>query len=342
MKDKSYRFLLAVVICLMMITFGWFYGQQIKSALADYYDLQHNSVVPDTTTARNIWYWRGDHFIGYDSTTVMAQNIPHFVKIYSTGTVNALFFEGDGSRLSNISGFVTLAANNDFTGFCTFSKKVVAYSSMRVVGTMEATAFDGDGSSITNVGVLDKTAVWTATHSFQQNVDFSTANITNLVGLGAGQGDIIYYNGTKFIALSSGTVGQYLKTGTIPSWDTPAGGDGGSPDIVFTYKGDIFNSTDTEGGHSSTVLKNDITPSSYYIYVSSPTSTFDVWVSTRLGNSSTDWAIGVDTFNVTAGVSTQAIVAAGWVANEDDEVGIGFVNVAAKHQPGTVKVKIND
>jgi len=40
---------------------------------------------------------------------------------------------------------------------------------------------------------------------------------------GSAVGDIMYYDGSKWVALSSGTANQFLKTGAVPSWDTPVG-----------------------------------------------------------------------------------------------------------------------
>ena len=52
------------------------------------------------------------------------------------------------------------------------------------------------------------------------------------------QGDILYFNGTDFVALSPGTSGQYLKTqgtGANPVWATVSGGGGGGGgDLVST------------------------------------------------------------------------------------------------------------
>jgi len=55
-------------------------------------------------------------------------------------------------------------------------------------------------------------------------LDIASVNITTaLMGIGSKAGDLMYYNGTKWVALSSGTAGQYLETGTVPIWNTPAG-----------------------------------------------------------------------------------------------------------------------
>ena len=61
--------------------------------------------------------------------------------------------------------------------------------------------------------------------------DLSNVNLTSLA-----VGDILYYNGTNFVNLSSGTSGEYLKSNGVaaPSWADPLG----ALDVL-TYKGAI-------------------------------------------------------------------------------------------------------
>lgn len=53
------------------------------------------------------------------------------------------------------------------------------------------------------------------------------------------QGAVLYYDGTDWVTLSTGTVGNQLTThgaGTNPTWDAPGGG-GGSSDETLAWLG---------------------------------------------------------------------------------------------------------
>ena len=53
------------------------------------------------------------------------------------------------------------------------------------------------------------------------------------------QGQVIYWNGSNWVALAPGDSGKYLKTlgaGANPMWDAPAGG-GGTLDDAYDYGG---------------------------------------------------------------------------------------------------------
>lgn len=93
---------------------------------------------------------------------------------------------------------------------------------------------DMESNDISDVGVITAT----------------TGTLTNLTGIGSSAGDVMYYDGTEWIALSSGTAGQYLKAGTTPEWDTPAGaGDvTEAGDNTFTGENE-FTSTTTFSGY---------------------------------------------------------------------------------------------
>ena len=71
-----------------------------------------------------------------------------------------------------------------------------------------------------------------ATGTVTQNVDFTGTTKVNGTDIGAfnfttpAQGDVLYYNGTNWVALGAGTSGEFLKTngtGANPAWATPTG-----------------------------------------------------------------------------------------------------------------------
>jgi hypothetical protein len=67
-----------------------FFFLMIPSILkASYYDVQQNSVVKDTTTVRNDWYYRGDLIITRSSYTVLVASCPVYIRLRDTGTVEA-------------------------------------------------------------------------------------------------------------------------------------------------------------------------------------------------------------------------------------------------------------
>ena len=65
------------------------------------------------------------------------------------------------------------------------------------------------------------------------------AYLTDIAGITANQGDIIYFDGSDWVDLAPGDSGKYLKTqgaGANPMWDTPAGG--GTMSSFFAEDGD--------------------------------------------------------------------------------------------------------
>lgn len=70
---------------------------------------------------------------------------------------------------------------------------------------------------------------------------------TLLDGISTNEGDILYYNGTDWVALAPGTAGDVLTSGgagDVPTWETPTGG-GGSPVTVSHLNSDHTNATTT-------------------------------------------------------------------------------------------------
>jgi hypothetical protein len=80
-----------------------FFGLVASVCHGGYYDINHQQVVIDTTTIKNdLWYRGSYHLVSSTYPATVASGTAN-VTLYSTGTVRAVQFEGDGSNLTNIS-----------------------------------------------------------------------------------------------------------------------------------------------------------------------------------------------------------------------------------------------
>ncbi len=113
----------------------------------------------------------------------------------SIGNSEITFLNRRNSKLhlgtSGNSRITILGNGNVGINDATPSYKLDVNGGGRFVSSCTASAFYGDGKGLTYTG--------------------QTA------------GDLLYYDGSSWIKLSSGTSGQYLKAGTAPTYDTPAG-----------------------------------------------------------------------------------------------------------------------
>jgi hypothetical protein len=85
----------------------------------------------------------------------------------------------------------------------------------------------------------------------QNIVAYNTADGKHITELTGTQGDILYYDGTKWAKLGAGTSGQFLKTngaGANPAWTSGAGGDVIADDLSTTT-GSIVVYADGSGQH---------------------------------------------------------------------------------------------
>lgn len=80
-------------------------------ARADFYSLQHQSVVSDTTNIKIDWNYRGDFNIMHDTYTVYLASMTPVIVLYGTGTVQAIDFVGDGSKLTGVVPSTTTLDN---------------------------------------------------------------------------------------------------------------------------------------------------------------------------------------------------------------------------------------
>lgn len=78
---------------------------------ADYFSIQHQSVVSDTTNVKSDWNYRGDFNIMYDTYTVYLASMTPKIVLYGTGTVQAIDFVGDGSKLTGVVPSTTTLDN---------------------------------------------------------------------------------------------------------------------------------------------------------------------------------------------------------------------------------------
>ncbi|GAF78291.1 unnamed protein product [marine sediment metagenome] len=144
---------------------------------------------------------------------------------------------------------------------------VIVNTDLTVNGDAAATSFSGDGSSLAGVVSIS-----------------SGVNTYIQKGIGTLEGQILYFNGTDWVALSSGTEGQYLKTGTIPSYETPSGG---ADDIDFFIPGAAYVSNGLQYrsvGYDATITSVTV---NFTVDGSSPTGSgparFDIKIQTGTG-----------------------------------------------------------
>jgi hypothetical protein len=142
---------------------------------------------------------------------------------------------------------------------------------------------------------------------------------------------------TSIILFATGTVKAVKFEGDGSSLT-----DTGSPDIVFTYLGDIFDSTTTYiNGLSNTIIKQTISVSTYDVYIGSATTdSFGIEIATR-PLSITDWAV-VETPIIPASVSTHTATSTGFTLSEGDMIKFGFTSTDSSDPAGDITIKVND
>lgn len=119
---------------------------------------------------------------------------------------------------------------------------------------------------------------------------------------------------------------------------------GGDADIVFSYSGDIYDSTDTHtNGIKRTMVKAAISIGNYKIYIGSATTdSFDILIGTApLTGSKTAWTT-LDTITVPASISSHTVTATACSLSDGDMINYGFWNVTAADPAGDITIKVTD
>lgn len=110
------------------------------------------------------------------------------------------------------------------------------------------------------------------------------AHLDDLAGISPAQGDIIYFNGTDWVALTAGTSGHFLKTngaGANPAWTANVGiSDGDKGDITVSGSGATWtiddNTVGTDELQDSFAVTTDITIPNTGLHILDTNSTHDL------------------------------------------------------------------
>jgi hypothetical protein len=134
----------------------------------------------------------------------------------------------DSSEITNdtiVNADINSAAAIDFSKLASLTSGNILVGNGSNVPT--SVAMSGD-ATLSNAGVLAIAA--------------NSVDGTNIALGSDAAGDVMYYNGTDWARLAKGTTGQFLKTGTTPSWATPAGA---GDMLQATYDTDANSVVDT-------------------------------------------------------------------------------------------------
>ena len=130
-------------------------------ARAGYYDCQQQSVVPDTTTVRNDWYYRGSFNIGKSSYVVNANAIPIYIILRDTGTIECIDLNASGNINGTFTGSVTTATYAVTAGTAAYADDAGAlggYAYTHFVDTTSAQSIAGgktfSGAITGNAGII--------------------------------------------------------------------------------------------------------------------------------------------------------------------------------------------
>ncbi len=191
--------------------------------------------------------------------------------------------------------------NNNFTagqgGYSVVLSSTTVYGSLLVTGSVTATIDDVSLSTSaahideaqTIIGNWVNTANPWADNEVSDTLTASSLSITNQT-----KGSILYFDGSNWVKLSSGTAGQYLETAETPLWSAPSG------------SGDMLKSTydsDADGKISgANIEENEVT-------------------STQIAD-----VITVDTITASVGIVSEQSIK-GWVVF----VGSGTVTITDKY-----------
>jgi hypothetical protein len=220
--------------------------------------------------------------------------------------------------------------------------------------------FLGDGSGLT--GVIKATTSYLADgeslaltgDTFSADASSVTLrgnafNEANQLVLLDGDGKLPAIDGSQLTGITSGV--SQLVAGTNITLDPPggtgavtinaSGGGAGKPDIIFSYTGDIFNSTSTfSNGLSAIIAKAAISIGNYDVFIGSATTdTFEVKIGTRSPGGL--W-VEVESVTVPAGVSTHTATSAGFAIAEGALVKYDFAGVNNADPAGDIIVRIKE
>ena len=143
-----------IILLLMFLT---------PSVFADYYSLQQQSVIKDTTTIRNDFYWRGSFWIGKSSSVVSASLMPFYLilrdsgSIDLSGTVDGRDIYTDYLYWKNYQSQVQSSTNNSHSDFMDYKTEVMistndAYNDLQEVKKSTWTPIAGTNVTLTPDG----------------------------------------------------------------------------------------------------------------------------------------------------------------------------------------------
>ena len=178
------------------------------------------------------------------------------------GAINGVTLAGSGTLNVGSGGTLGTAAFTDASAYevpLTFSGALSRSGNTITVGA-------GTVTNAMLAGSIDLASKVTGTLPLGNGGTGQTTAQASLNALAAASGamsagDLLYFDGTNMVRLAKGSTGQYLKTGTTPSWDTPAGGGGGGKLVNYAYS-EITATSFESSGTWTTIASISITPSS--------------------------------------------------------------------------------
>lgn len=267
------------------ITSNIFTGTGSTSNAIDLATAEVNGILPIANGGTNASTFTQDKFLIYNGTRLVSTTYDQNSFLSSTLT-SANIFVGNGS---NVANGVTMTGDASITNSGALTINDNAITNAKVSGTAEIEVSKLANSPTDNqiirtngttvewwtpnylTSYTETDPIWTtASSNYYTKTNVQTSggatihwdNITNeptfLTVTGTNNGDLMYYNGTNWVALAPGTSGQVLRTngtGSAPDWLTLSNGTVTSvalsmPSSIFT----VANSPITTSGSLDVTL----------------------------------------------------------------------------------------